>query len=284
MTQREVIGISASLASASRRKQHLDRTAVFAAEVIQIGDVVVGLIAKPRQVIAYAKLSRLLITLQRSRKFVQADQAHGHVVQRHRHVFPIFVLGKRFVGALVIGDGLLETILPVKDVADVVIQARQPPPFADLRENLPRAFRRGKRAIVFAKKNQRLNRTAQRARCFPGDFQRFIEVERIFMVLHGPMIVPRSVECVSLRPHGQRDVFLAPKFPGDQQRSFCKEQGLLGIHPDFVHHHGRQALHHFRADEGGIAGEEFPVRHAILEPAELDSQFGFRSLAARPRH
>jgi len=40
-------------------------------------------------------------------------------------VLPIFEGGERFVRALVVGEGLFKTILTMKDVSDVVVQAGQ---------------------------------------------------------------------------------------------------------------------------------------------------------------
>src|SRR5258706_11443129 len=140
MAQREAIHVAARFAGATRGEEHFNGAAVFAAEVIEIRNVVVGLVAKTRQVMTHAKVTGFLVALQRTREVVQVDQAHGHVVQRDSHVFPISKGGERFIGALVLSESLLKAILPMENVSDVVIQAGQAPLFSELREDLPRAF------------------------------------------------------------------------------------------------------------------------------------------------
>ncbi len=166
MAKSQVVGIARQFTGASRREEHLNCPAVFAAEIIQISDVVIGLIAKPRHVVTHAQLARLLIALQRSGKIIQADQDHRHVMERDGDVFPIFMLAERLIRAFVARQSLFETILPVKNVSDVVLQARQPPAFSELCKDRARAFRCRECAVVFADENQRLDGVAQRARRF----------------------------------------------------------------------------------------------------------------------
>ena len=161
-----VIGIARGLTRPLCGPEHLQRTAVFATKVIQVGDVVVRLIAKPRHVVLDAQFASSLITVQRLAKVVQADQAHGHVVQRYRGIFPFLVLGQRLIGALVVRQGLFESILPMKNVADIVFQTGCALAFAQTGEDLARTLSGGKRPIVFAQQDQRLNGMAKGARRF----------------------------------------------------------------------------------------------------------------------
>src|ERR1700726_2991684 len=127
MAQREAVHVATRFAGAPRGEKHFNGSAVFAAEIIEIRNVVVGLVAKARQVMTHAKITSFLVAVQRTREIVQVDQAHGHVVQRDSYVLPISEGRERFIGALILREGLLEAILPVEDVSDVVIQAGKAP-------------------------------------------------------------------------------------------------------------------------------------------------------------
>src|SRR5690349_5197734 len=140
MAKRKMIGVSARFARAPSGKEHFDRTAILAAEIIEIRNVVVGLIAEARQVVAHAQLARFLIALQRSSELIQADEAHGHVVESDGHVLPVFEFGQRFVSALVIGDGFLEAVLPVKNVANIVVEACEAASFSNFSEYFARVL------------------------------------------------------------------------------------------------------------------------------------------------
>jgi len=54
MAKSKMIGVACHFAGAPRGKKHFDRPAVFAAEVVQVGDVVVGLIAQQRHAVLLA--------------------------------------------------------------------------------------------------------------------------------------------------------------------------------------------------------------------------------------
>ena len=166
IAKRHVILIAGCLTGPLSGPKHPQSAAVFAAEVIQVGNVVIRLIAKPRHVVLDAQFASSLITVQRLAKVVQADQAHGHVVQRYRGIFPFLVLGQRLIGALVVRQGLFESILPMKNVADIVFQTGCALAFAQTGEDLARTLSGGKRPIVFAQQDQRLNGMAKGARRF----------------------------------------------------------------------------------------------------------------------
>ncbi len=50
-------------------------------------------------------------------------------------------------------ESLVETILPMEDVSDVVVQTGQAPLFSEVREYLPRAFGGCEGPVIFSQKN-----------------------------------------------------------------------------------------------------------------------------------
>src|SRR4029077_7880593 len=145
--------LATRFAGAPRGEKHFNGAAIFATEIIEIGNVVVGLIAKAGQVMTHAKVTRFLVAVQRTREIVQVDQAHGHVVERDSNVLPVFEGRQRLVGALIMSESLLETPLPMEDVSDVVVETGQTPLFSKLREDLPRAFGGRKCPVIFSQED-----------------------------------------------------------------------------------------------------------------------------------
>src|SRR6266849_7493833 len=182
MAKREPVHVPADLTGAPSGAEHFDGPAVFAAEIIEIGNVVVGLVAQTWQIVADAKVARFLVAVQRAREIVQVDKAHGHVVQRDGNVLPISEGGERFTGALIVGERLFKTILAMKDVSNVVVQAGQAALFSKLREDLPGAFGGCESAVVLSEKDERLDGIAQRTRRLLPDFQSFIDFERLVVM------------------------------------------------------------------------------------------------------
>ena len=57
MAEGKMIGVAGYFAGAACGEEHFDRAAVFATEIVEIGDVVIGLIAKERHVVADAEFA-----------------------------------------------------------------------------------------------------------------------------------------------------------------------------------------------------------------------------------
>ena len=92
MAEGKMIGVAGDFAGAARGEEHFDRATVFAAEIVEIGDVVVGLIAKEGHVVADAEFARFLVAVEGFGEIVEADEAHGHVVEGDGGALPVFVL------------------------------------------------------------------------------------------------------------------------------------------------------------------------------------------------
>ena len=137
----------------------------------------------------HAHFARALIGRQSARKIIQRDQAHGHVVERHRQPFRIAKGQQHFVRALVARQALLETVLPVVNIPDVDLDMRPALVVAQRAKDFLRRFGRGKRLIVFSEQNERLDGGNQRARFFfriadlAKNLQSFlVEVQRLLIV------------------------------------------------------------------------------------------------------
>src|SRR5258707_1947519 len=188
-----MISIAGYLAGAASSKKHFDGAAVFAAEVVQVGDVVIGLIAQQRHSIAFTQIPRFLVAVQRPRKIVQADEAHGHVMEGDGYAFPILILGESFIGDLIVRDGLLEPILTMKDVAYIVLEDANAPRLAKSSEDFARSLGGREGAVVFAKQNERLDRAVQRACCFLLISQSFLDLCGLFVMLDRGTVLATSV-------------------------------------------------------------------------------------------
>src|SRR5260370_36660915 len=158
--------------------QHLGAAGVSGAETIEGCDVVIGLVDGQRQLLFLEKLSGPLIAIQRSGKIIHTDQADGHVAERHRQAFGILKGQELLIGALIVRQRLLETVLAMEDIADVVLEARQPPPLPHARKNCPRLFGKSNGAIVFSQQDEGLERCAQRAGFFWLVVQSLKDAER----------------------------------------------------------------------------------------------------------
>ena len=79
IAERVMVAVADLVARHARRAEHVNRAAVFAAEEIQVCDVVVGLRNQAWHAVFLADLPRFLIGSQRLREFPHADQAHRQV-------------------------------------------------------------------------------------------------------------------------------------------------------------------------------------------------------------
>ncbi len=50
-------------------------------------------------------------------------------------------------------ESFLETILPMEDVSDIVVETGQAPLVSELREDLPRAFGGGEGPVIFSQED-----------------------------------------------------------------------------------------------------------------------------------
>jgi len=70
------------------------------------------------------------------------------------------------------------------------VEACDAPRFAEPREDFTRALGGRKGAIVFAQQDERLDRTAQRARRFLLISQDFVDFESLFVMLDRAPVIP----------------------------------------------------------------------------------------------
>ena len=166
-------------------------------------------------------------------KIVQADEAHGHVVEGDGGALPIFVMGESFVGALVVEHGFFEAVLAVEDVADVVVEVGDAPGFADTDEDFARLFGGLEGAVVFAEQNERLDGTAKGAGGFFPIAKGFVHFDGLFVMLDGGAIVSAGVESVGFGACAEGDVFFAAQFAADQDGGFGEVQGFFSVYADF---------------------------------------------------
>lgn len=163
MAESEMVGVASGFASAARGEEHFDGAAVFTAEIVKIRDVVVGLIAEKRHVVARAEFAGFLVAIEGAGEIVEADEAHGHVVEGDGCALPILIFGKRFVGAVIVEHGFFESILAMENVADVVVEVGDTAGFAEPGEDFSGAFGRLEGAVIFAEQDQGLDGAAEHA-------------------------------------------------------------------------------------------------------------------------
>src|SRR5713101_2674335 len=136
MAESKMISVTSYLAGAPRGKKQFDCSAVFAAEVVQIGDVVVRLIAQQRHPVPLARFACFLITVQRPGKVIQANQAHRHVAQDDGDTLCVLIWQQAPISTLVMSNSFIETILPVKDITEVDFEACETPGVVEPCEDL----------------------------------------------------------------------------------------------------------------------------------------------------
>jgi hypothetical protein len=102
--------------------------------------------------------------LQGALEVVEIPVNHRHVAERGRHILRLADPRQLRVGPLVQRERLVEPILPIEDVADVAIEARQPEEIPVTFEDGPCLYRRCERVVVAAEGNQALQRAVDGAR------------------------------------------------------------------------------------------------------------------------
>ena len=206
----------------------------------------------------------LLVTIKRAGKIIQADQAHGHVVQRDGDSFPLFMFRECLVRPFVMREGVLEAVLAMKNVAHVVFEACHSQGLPEILEDLPRLIGRLERTLVFANEDRRLNGMAQGAGRLHALAKRFKQLEGSFVVLEGKAVFSAGVEGVRFGPEGKRQVFLAPEFLSNQERGFGQAQRLRSVYADSFHNEISELLDEFRAQQDFVPRKEvLPDRTAI---------------------
>ena len=198
-----VIGVPQRVAVLARGAIELDGAGVLASQVIQIGDVVIGMGHQQRHVVALRVGPHFVIRLQRLVELVQADLAGGHVLQRDGHVLGLVAdAGKRRVGALVPFQGLFKAVLTVENVAHVGVQPRQPEVVAVFEKNVSGSLRAGERFVIPAQVNQGLERTADGAAHVEFHAQALVDGQSRLVVLARRFVLAFEVEDVSHGPAG----------------------------------------------------------------------------------
>src|SRR4051812_39701693 len=82
VAKREMVVISTRAACLASSPQSIDSSAVLAAKIVEPRDVVVRLAYQQRHAMCGRKLACFFIDGHGTTKFIQADEAHSHVVQR----------------------------------------------------------------------------------------------------------------------------------------------------------------------------------------------------------
>src|SRR6185437_15258276 len=115
----EDMSVSVFLALFPCGAEHLDGTAVLAAQVIEVSDVVVALRDEKRHAMLNAHFARALVSAESAREIIQGNQANGHVVKGHGEAFGVTKRQKHLVGAFIACKTLFKAILPMIDIPDV---------------------------------------------------------------------------------------------------------------------------------------------------------------------
>ena len=215
MTESKVIAIARGFARTPRRVQHFDRLRVFPAQAVEVGDVVVGLRDQQRHVVLLANRARPLVGGEGARKIVEADQAHGHVAEHHGEALRVPVGHQSLVSSLVVRKGFFEAVLAVKNVAGIDFQARKAPGLVEPREDVSGAPPRGGGPVVLSHEDERLDGTAQGARCFLPVLKRLVDLNGPLVVRDGRPIVTARVERIGHGAEAERNGLFSAEPPGN---------------------------------------------------------------------
>ena len=275
LAQSAMVCIAGRCTGAPRCKEHFDCATVFTAQVIQVGDIVVGLVAEQGHVVTHVEVTSRLIAIQCPGKVIQVDQTHGHVVQCEPRVFPLLIIRQALIRAFVISHGLLKTILAMKNVPHIVVETRDARSLAQPGKHFSSAFRSCKRTIVFTQEIEGLNRSTQRARSLFPKPQGFVEFQGSFVVLHGSSIVPGEVESVTLRAKRERQILFAAQAARDENRCLSEMKRLPSVNADFVNNQGSKPAYDLAADQGTVACQESPPSDVGINLRQLGNEFFF---------
>ena len=125
VAERAVIGVAHALAVLPSRAVQLQRPGIFTAQVVQVGDVVVGLRHEERHLVTVAIRPGGVVRLQRAGEIPEIDLTERHVAEHRRDVRRLADRGKLLVRAAIERQRLLEPILPGLDVGDVAVETSQ---------------------------------------------------------------------------------------------------------------------------------------------------------------
>ena len=229
IAQRQHVRVPVFLALLPRGPQHLDRPAVFAAQIVKVGDVVIALGHQQRHAVLDAHFARPLISRQGPRKIIQRNQAHRHVVQRHRQPLRIAKRQQHFVRALVARQPFLKTVLPVVNVPHIDLNVRPAFVVAQFPEDFLGLFRRGKRLIVFSQQNERLDGGNQRARFFFGIFDFPKNLQGFVVEFQSLFVFAQHVQRVGLRTQTAPQSLRIVQTPRNHDADFAQMQRLARI-------------------------------------------------------
>ena len=143
-----------------------DGARIFAAEVIQISYVVLDLGQKERRILPRAKLPSFAVRLQRLGELIEADVADSEVAQDNRGIEHLSLFFEYGISTLIKCDGFLKTVLTVKDIANVRIEASQAKQVAMFFEDRSRSLAPFEREVVFAEIDQ--SSAVRRSWCAPA--------------------------------------------------------------------------------------------------------------------
>ena len=226
------------------------------------------MIAEQRHPVSLARFACFLITVQRPWKVIQADQAHGHVTQDDGNTLRIFIGQQSLISPLVLRNSFLETILAVKDVAEIDVETCETPSVVETCEYLPGASRSFEGLIVLTKQNQRLDGTAQSSRSFLFDFKLFVKSDGLFVVLDGRGVVSAGVKGVRLCSQPESQALFPSQFPSDQDGRFRQAHSLACVDANPLNDESSQVLDNFAANQAPMASEKLSARRPIHDLSE----------------
>ena len=90
-----------------------------------------------------------LVGCERAGKIIQRNQAHRHVVERHRQPLGIAKRQQHFVGPFITSQSFLETVLPVVNISDIDLHMRPAFVVAQIAKDFLGVLRGRKCLIVF---------------------------------------------------------------------------------------------------------------------------------------
>src|SRR6202521_1241049 len=255
-----VIGVASDFTSAPRRIERLDGTAVLAAEVIEISNVVIRLRHEERHVALLAERAGSPVGGQGPRKIIQADQADSHIAEDDCDSLRVFVWHQFGVSALVVRDRLFETVLAVIDVSNVYFQTGQAPWIVQTRKNFSRTVRSLKRLVVLTREDHRLDRTAQSPRGFVPNAQRLVKPHSLLMVLDGGAVIAGGIESVCHCAQPKRQSLFPAQAFRDKHCGLSQVKCFLRAYADFLDHQLRESLDNLLAEQLLVLREKLAAR------------------------
>ena len=91
IAERHEVGVGDFLGGRAGAREHFDGLAIIAAEIVEIGDVVIGDQVDERQIAGLQQHLGALIGFESTREIVHADETHGNVIERNGQFFGVSV-------------------------------------------------------------------------------------------------------------------------------------------------------------------------------------------------